>query len=371
MSLTTEPQAKSAMCPTVLLSIVGMMMAPARVCGVIESQRPAAMLRYPLVLVQDDGPGQRVDTEIELANTRDDRAVRVQCFYVDGSGRCSTDTTTECFEDGHCAGEQTCVFTCPANSFVVQLTPRQALGWVAGQGLSALPCSVPDRCPDQINHGSIPPVANRFTGGLECIELSTEIDGIPGVPVARNDLIGAATIVQRRNAEKPLASAYSAIGVEAVGSNNGDRELTLGGPAAEYEPCPDTLTGNVLFDGAVLDGTSGKLGLVAFLMPCARDFATQRPVEAIADVRIFNEFEQRSSLRLSVKCSHIMSHDLLHIALQGTLSGQIRIRGSRADGSEHAEPLLGILRALSTNDSADYHFSAQALSVEETVIRLP
>ena len=349
--------------------------------GLVGGQRPAAILVFPEIAVQGDA-GEIQDTEIELINSAD-HAVAAMCFYVNGLGNCSADQLP-CADDPDCINGQTCVFQCRETDFIIQLTPRQVVGWRANQGLVSLPCNfAPCGAGGDTNRGLIPPVSEvPFHGKLKCVELSTEDEVPPLVPVARNDLLGKATII-KSPAPGPDVSAYTAIGIEAVGPNNGDKTLCLGQDAsgacaaAEYAPCPGVLTVNHFFDGAMVEGSVVHSSFV--LLPCSEDFLTQQPVDAGVLVSVRNEFEQLFSLSRSVSCwkdLELASDPIFSIGVQGTLTGQSRIQGVQPDNPDVQQALLGVVNEAhdfggNGGREADYHLSVQGLSAHADIIQLP
>lgn len=326
----------------VLMSIAVFLSAwSTRSDAVVGSERPAAILVFPLIAL-DTGAGSNRDTEIEIANTQSTE-VAVECFYVNGLGSCSASLTV-CETAADCPVGENCVVGWQTTDFLFKLTPRQVISWRAGQGLPQLPCDPAFPGPSCLGEsaGSIPSTpTDPFLGELKCVEVS---DTVNPVPVAANDLIGTATIVDHAG---PDAASYSAIGIESTGVNNHDLVLCLGAggstcPQAEYAPCPAVLGMNHFFDNATV--VNGTVRSSVTLVPCSQDFAGQQPTSAVATFMITNEFELRTSLAVSVRCFrdlHLAENPIFGVALQGSLAGYTRIQGI-TNGPINV-PLLGVV----------------------------
>ena len=166
--------------------------------------------------------------------------------------------------------------------FRITLTAEQPVAWRASQGLVALP----------FPSGSIPPAAeDPFVGSLQCIVVDAS-----GAPTDQNALAGDATLEHALPAAATLDVAkYNAIGTRAIpGANDGNGTLVLGGPAAEYNPCPEVSILEHFFDGAVEPITNtDQVFTTLALAPCSADYSSQQPGTGVVEYLIFNEFEQR------------------------------------------------------------------------------
>ncbi len=181
----------------------------------VSTTAPAALLVFPLIRVD---PVSHTDTSIEITNT-DTAAVGARCSYENPSAPGGVGMFTP---------------------FIIRLGANQPVGWLAGRGLENVPNG----------GGSIPAVA-AFTGVLRCVATDAS-----GKPIERNALVGSATI-EEAALSPPYAidsPRYNATGLAAIaGASNGDDQLVLGGPAAEYDACPGSLTLPSFLDGAALD----------------------------------------------------------------------------------------------------------------------
>ena len=85
--------------------------------------------------------------------------------------------------------------------------------------------------------------------------------GATGAPADRNVLIGNATIERSaaRRAWRSMRRTTTPPAFDALaGALNGDERLTLGGAAAEYAACPESLFFQTFFDGATLELGAGS-----------------------------------------------------------------------------------------------------------------
>jgi hypothetical protein len=216
----------------------------------IASDHPAAILVWPKLLV-DTVNG--LDTLIRLSNVSD-TAIDVYCFYVNATPICSV-TGGSCFPNQlSCQAEVggqmflgTCIPNWQPNDFTFRLTQDQPTGWLVSQGQSTNcpfldgvcsndgtttcrrnnQCGVGNRCVlppcfpldatsvpspgSTTNVGAIPlSPEDPFIGELKCIAVDEN-----GQPVARNDLIGDATIGKQfaPDGQRMELLGYNAIGI--------------------------------------------------------------------------------------------------------------------------------------------------------------
>ncbi len=252
----------------------------------------------------------------------------------------------------------------------------------------------------QVNElSNIPPVPHdQFVGYLQCIAIDAN-----GTPAERNDLQGEALIV-RTDAPLPVdpteitgynpttvdVNSYNGIGLAAIpGTNDGDGNLCLGGcspgtcrvtrsqscfddadcPAGEscsvecqgnpacprgpeYDGCANILVMDHFFDGAVDPVANDPVVTDLTLIPCTQDYLRQRPDPVTAQFLVFNEFEQRFSTSRSVTCfkefqlsnidTSFNQNSIFSAAVNGTLTGQTRIRGVADGTSAHGQALIGV-----------------------------
>src|SRR5262245_58405900 len=319
------------------------------------SDTSAAVLVWPRIIVDDER-----DTVVQLTNQSSQPAA-AHCFYINGNTRCDNtgavcESRFDCEEDG--------VFgSCQPGwieiNFDVILTRDQPLAWSAARGLASgvpgesledgkVPCpgGFADPCiPPETNAGTrVPPVGESpFVGELKCIQ----VDRVTRLPVecqgvaCRNDLEGAATITQVQSSRRIDIDTqkYNAAGLRTSQAGvNGDSLLVIGGPDAEYQPCPEVLVFNHLFDGAI-DPISGIWAARSeiSLVPCTQNLLTQEVPHVTVQFLVYNEFEQRLSTSRPVNClltttiSRIDTtqpeRSIWNASLQGTVAGQTRITG--------------------------------------------
>lgn len=412
----------------------------------VASDQAAAMIVFPKIVVDTSGltPRGPVDTLIRVSNTSD-RPITMWCFLVNANGHCSSSGEI-CnpyvrAADSGCSVLDHCVADWQESDFVVHITARQPVAWLASRGaafceqspdpnLPCLPLSEQGRPgPNgQTNDGSLilPVPEDPFIGEMKCIAVN-DVDNL--VPVERNDLKGEVEIVRSREDFIDVA-AYNAIGIPAItGTNNGDDTLVLGGgicvggskaqspcaddsqcvgglcaagvctggpnaesPCAgdaacapggrcsagvclggsaaqapcsddsacpggacalrkEYSACPNILILDHFFDGATDPVSEEPITTDLTLVPCSEDFLTQTLTSTTVQFLVFNEFEQRVSTSRAVSCfqefniSDIQGskdRSIFSAAVQGTLTGQTRLRGVADQHQTHGHALLGV-----------------------------
>jgi hypothetical protein len=285
----------------------------------VSSDEPTAVLIFPLIRV-DAIAG--IDSVIQLTNSADGN-LAIRCAYENKTG---TPTLTP---------------------FSLQLTSDQPVAWRASVGLATVPGG---------GSGTIPVIAGPFTGLLRCATTNAG-----GMPSNLNALVGAATIERFDTTTAPAADSahYNATGFEALAAAaNGNDQLVLGGPGAEYAACPEALALQVFFDGAMLPlGAAGavehQLSTTLAVVTCAHGAASD--ASSMVSLRIINDMGQITSAnreiheQLVTPLSRIDSDDpsrsIFSAAVQGTLSGLVTISPMEGDGGvlalaieEHANP---------------------------------
>jgi hypothetical protein len=382
---------------TVVLTVaIGLPLAVAGVRAQVTSDQPAAILVFPKIVVQTTQSEERVDTLIRISNTSPNRPVTLHCFYVNTNGHCRSAPGTIC--DPYTIGAQNdcdpfdpCIAGWQETNFVVNITARQPVAWLASQGATLcdqaanpdLPCfplgdSLPGFQGQDNLDSRVPPVPeNPFIGYLRCIAVDRN-----EVPVERNDLIGTAEIVTL-NVEGGEAKrffdtrSYNAVGITAIADrNDGDKTLVIGGGGcvggervdlacegdqdcpggscrlAEYNGCPNVLILDHFFDGANDPVAGEPVQTTLTLVPCTDDFERQAPVTTPIQFLVFNEFEQRFSTSRIITCfqqfrlTDIDRSDevrsIFSAAVNGTLTGQTRLRGVAGDDPRFGYTWLGV-----------------------------
>lgn len=354
----------------------------------VASDTAAAILVFPKLLVDTSDPPVtprgRVDTLVRVSNTST-QPISMRCFYVDATPLCSN-ATGSCLSD-----PVTCNGICQPHwqetDFFVNITARQPIGWLVSQGAAECTSATPPGTPcfaltdarpgrnGQKNSGSLIPPApeDPFIGELKCVAVDRN-----GVPVERNDLKGEVEITRVHDGTSDV-EGYNAIGIAAIpGTNNGDNVLVLGGnvcsagaqaqtpcsgpadcpggncvSAGEYTGCPNVLILDHFFDGADDPVTGQPVTTDLTLVPCSEDFLTQTPITTSVQFLVFNEFEQRLSTSRAVTCfderplwsiidTRTPERSIFSAAVQGTLTGQTRIRGVAVQDQNYGHALLGV-----------------------------
>ncbi|MFN8624724.1 MAG: hypothetical protein U0587_01885 [Candidatus Binatia bacterium] len=373
----------------------------------VASDQAAAIVVFPKLRVDTNnvaGKG-RVDTLIRVSNTSS-QSISLRCFYADATPVCSNGSGS-CLAPGACTG--VCVPQWQETDFVVNITALQPIAWLASQGAAGCEESLVPGMPcfplttaggrigpnGQTNNGSrIPPAPeDPFIGELKCVAVDRN-----DVPVERNDLKGEVQIV--RADTSPFSGAdvetYNAIGIPSIpGTNNGDNTLILGGnvcagganaksicstaadcpggscvSAAEYSGCPNILILDHFFDGAT-DPISGlPVTTDLTLVPCSEDFLNQAPLTTPVQFLVFNEFEQRFSTSRRITCfqefrisdidTHTPTKSIFSAAVNGTLTGQTRMRGVADQDTDHGHAILGVaeeFRDSRSSAAVNLHFT--------------
>jgi hypothetical protein len=327
----------------------------------IGTDRPASIVIFPK-LEYNSSAGR--DTIVQLVNAGERRTIDALCFYVNANGHCSNNNRVcnpSAFPSG-CDAGATCVPGWVETDFRLTLTKRQPISWRVSEGMPFLPCdqaspnaescTVDDQGIAIFNAGNVPPVPeDPFIGELKCIQIDeTE------VPVEFNDMIGSATIITAGSAGVDV-NKQNAIGVQALpGRLNEDDVLCLGGEpnddcpdGAEYVGCPQTLIMDHFFDNAVVPGQGTEVTTQLTLVPCSqnfRDSVTNLNTRTTIQFLVYNEFEQRFSTSYRIACfedRQISDIDtrlgpsdnfasIFNVAVQGTVSGQSRIRAVSVEG---------------------------------------
>ncbi len=386
------------------MGLVAAMLLAGAAGATITTDKSAAIVVYPAVAV-GSGIGLDlvggVDTIIQLSNTSPHQ-IGVRCFLVNANSHCSNAGASGggftaplvCRTRSDCNGGTItgglCVPGWTETDFHFHLTGRQPISWVLSEGLPSFPLDGSTRVGPVDNDPNLPaalqgqPATNfdsrippapeiPFVGELKCVQVDVA-SGQPtqGTDPENNfagDLIGQATLFFQRSELDQLpaaggaafdmlppidAASYNAVGFPAVeGANDGDDTLVLG---QEYGGCPNILSLNHFFDGAVDPASGGEIFTAVVFAPCSENFLLQSGgrTSTVLQFLVFNEFEQRLSTSRSVSCWAAMLlsgidtslplgvlpypglRSLFSVGVQGTLTGQTRIRP--VDGTD---PLRG------------------------------
>jgi hypothetical protein len=332
------------------------------------------------------GNGPRVDTLIQLTNTSPSAGCQVvECAYINATKHC-TNSNIAGASNGACRTNADCVpgGTCglatdwQESNFFMILSGNQPVAWSANSGGFIPPDA--DACADGQPIQAAPEAF--FVGEVKCVAVDgtavTGASATTGTPIAVNDLKGEVSIYDM-GAGAPGGldvRAYNGIGIQSTavsglpigktcvgGSSQGDpcatdSDCSAGGaceivmclgsnpstsavcPAATYASCPSTLILNHFFDGAPDQVASLPIHTDLTLVPCSEDLTQTGPAATpatTAQFQVFNEFEQRFSASLGVRCfsevqlSHIdtlpgnEAASIFSMSVQGTLAGQTRI----------------------------------------------
>jgi len=351
--------------------------AHAQAAATVASDRAAGYVVFPKVVSDPGdlfGQGHRTETLIQLTNLANVARV-VECFYVDATTHCSSGISISdsvagaCRTRSDCFGNDSCDPSWSETNFFILLSPNQPEGWLVS---TSTPITSPGL-------GLVKPVPEDFfIGELKCVQVDgTSITGTNGTqisttdtPINANDLKGEATIYELSSGAGSTVDvrSYNAIGIQAVSTNGAtqaDKVMCLGATtgstecaSAEYAACPATLILNHFFDGA---SDEGSMRTDLTLVPCSENLAvpTNQTTTAVQFL-VFNEFEQRFSASIRFNCfaetqlSLIDSRvgqetsSIFNVAVEGTLTGQTRIRGVTGAETDTGHGLLGVAEEFRT-----------------------
>jgi hypothetical protein len=219
--------------------------------------RQGSMVVFPKIMANGR------DTVVQLTNTSNNPVVDVHCFYSQLVVQGDPPTWEEI-------------------AFRIALRRQQPTHWAASTGRPVDPSDPLGSDGAGTDPGEIPAVPMGFVGELRCFETSPDDS-----PVGRNALTGTATVFDANGD----FSAYDAITLRGLAVDQ-DRTLRLDG--VEYEACPGTLRVSHLRDWSIITGSqvipvvTNRLTLV----PCALNYAMQRPTQARARISVTDEFGQ-------------------------------------------------------------------------------
>lgn len=339
---------------TGLVALAGGLVLAGAAQAAVTTTNPAGLIVFPKLLLDRDNVD---DTIIQLSNTSD-QLVHVRCYLVNANAHCSNNPTQVCRESEECGGGF-CLDGWTETDFRFTLTKFQPIAWRLSEGLQNFPLDGLNTIGQdgQFNQDSnIPPAPETpFIGELKCFQVD-EGDN----PVARNDLKGEATLFLE---EEPDVSKYNGVGFQATEFNDGNDVLCLGGtqptddcPEPEYAGCPNVVIVDHFFDNALIPPVGLQVTTRLTLVPCSEDFLNQSIFKITVQMLIFNEFEQRLSTSRRIQCledfqlSDIDTRvgptddaaSIFNIAVQGTLSGQTRLRSVQTDDSTKGTGIIGI-----------------------------
>ncbi|MEO8601043.1 MAG: hypothetical protein ABI629_00555 [bacterium] len=343
---------------------------------VSSSDTPAGYVVLPKVVVHTTGGdpavanpgGTAIDTIIQITNVNQAEEITVDCWWVNANKHCGTDTGAICTTAADCSPGLQCVQGWAVLDFQVMLTPGQPIGFLASSGLNPVPCDPIFPGPGCIGTagGAVRPVPeDPFQGELKCLQVDEN-----DIPVVQNDLKIEATIVSTTvgGGTSTTAAAYNGVGFEALsaGTEAPDDPICLGGLplgstascAGTYAPCPSVLHLEHFFDGAPTE-LGGVVSTDLTLVPCSENLgepSEQANLSVTANMLVYNEFEQRLSTNTRVQCyqaTRLVDIDtppgaagdvfsVFWFGVQGTLTGQTRIRGIQGPQGELGYGLTGV-----------------------------
>lgn len=303
-------------CRGALCLLLLLILSPLRAGAEVTTDQPGAVLVFPKIVVDASR-----DTIIQVSNASGAPA-SMRCFYtspaIDTENRPVWITV----------------------DFQITLTRLQPTVWLASSGR---PVNPPDR-PADLEPGPVPPLASGFLGELRCVVVNPQTEQ----PISRNVVTGNAIVVDTSTRE---IRRYQAIAIQGFPKNNNDNTLLLNN--VEYSTCPRVLLLNHFFDGATDPVLLSPVRSNITFVPCSNDYETGEPGIASLQFDVVNEFEQRLSASLPVRCfadlplSDIDSaanpaRSIFNVGIQGTLVGQTRIRPVPDGDNDHGHGVLSV-----------------------------
>jgi len=378
----------------------------------VVTDQAAGLLILPKLVFDDSAA---TDTEIQLSNTSDQQ-IAVRCFYVNANSHCSNrpdfvcETSADCLLPG---SNGLCLPGWQEIDFHFELTARQPIIWKVSEGLPFFPLDGANRISptNTFNQDSaIPPAPEQpFKGELKCFEV-----GDDDQPIAANDLKAEVTIVRAAEPDDAFpidARAYNGIGIKAKDFAAGDQppDTLILGEGGGYNGCPNLLILDHFFEDAIVFAEEGNANTAYVrsditFVPCSEDFVLQSAAlfETKLQFLVYNEFEQRFSTSTGVECFREIplsdidtrprprfdtdasdtgdKFSIFNIAVQGTLTGQTRIRAVD-DGSEtHGNGVVAVAEEFhridpnnlaSVRASAAYQVDHDGERADQDIIRVP
>lgn len=369
-------RAKAAVAP-LAAGLIMLGMSAVASAQVAQSDYTAGYVVLPKVVVHTTGgtpavlPGAAAtDTLIQITNTNQAEAITIDCWWVNANKHCGSDLGPICQTNADCAPGLQCVQGWSVADFQVTLSPGQPIGFTASSGLSTLPCDPSFPGPGCIGDagGNIRAVPeDPFRGELKCVQVNENDE-----PVIENDLKVEASIISTTvgGGVATTAAAYNGVGftAETDGTGAANDPLCLGSLppgtpagiecAATYAPCPGLLHFEHFFENAVTELNS-RVTTDLTLVPCSEDLgepADQANLTVTAQMLVYNEFEQRFSTNSRVQCYQATrlsdidtqpgpagdAFSIFNVGVQGTITGQTRIRGVRGPEGEFGYGLIGV-----------------------------
>jgi hypothetical protein len=387
--------------------------------NVAASDLTGGYVVVPKVVVHTTGgtpavpPGQvATDTDIQMSNTNEAEAITVDCWWVNANSHCGTCdpltpgvTCIVCDTNAQCPPGLNCVQDWSVSDFQVILTPGQPIGFPASVETEIPPCStVPLGSTCQTPGGGlirgVP--EDPFRGELKCVQVDAD-----DAPVLRSDLKIEASIVRTTVPIVPpppvpvpgvtTVAGYNGIGFATVALGGGDEgdplclgSLPQGNPdvcAATYVPCPGELKLDHFFEGANPE-FGGVVTTDLTLVPCSEDLGdpdVSANFEVVAQFLVYNEFEQRFSTSTKVECYRATTladidtlrgpagdqFSIFAVGVEGTLTGQTRIRGVKGANGRLGYGLLGVACENYKEFSAGPILATTAFNLHHSGFRAP
>lgn len=341
----------------------------------VYTDRPGSLLIFPKVVRTTDR-----DTVIQLSS-KYSMVNQVRCFYIDGQLDSQRNPV------------------CSEVDFYLSLTRKQPTQWTGSAGRQVRSGDAFGSSGAGFDPGIVPALPLGFTGALVCLEVESS-----GFPVARNSLMGEATLVAPAGVASANESKYNAIAVPAGAALGLENDLDLNGGVSdpwEYGACPsvsrvnyvqgsanDPIIQAIGNGGLCAGGANAGLGCNSNVdcplssctiggasgssvqnrisaLPCRLDLENGVPTNVTLNFDSYNEFEERLSGSLGFSCWS--SFDVARIPVKAGTFATATITSN--------PPIVGVVESFHSDSVGNSASRANNLHTEGsgvgTQIRLP
>ena len=273
--------------------------SPCRLAAQVTTERGASILVFPKVVADSSH-----DTVIQLANLSDN-SVDAYCAYLGGSPT-----------------------ALQSLAFHVAVGPQGPVHWAVATG----------HAPTGNETLDVPAAPASFRGELLCVQVDAS-----GAPFNGDQLAGQATLVDLASGD---VAAYTAVGLQGAGFNDGDEFLCIGGEpsddcliGAEYNACPAEWILAAPADGAVDPqlGAGSQLSTRLAVAPCSQNLRDGEPGTVTIHFSVVNELAVHftgtvsvtgwADLSLADLASHVFTREKL-----GSDYGEMRLTPAAGSG---------------------------------------
>lgn len=334
-----------------------------------------------------------------------------------------------CRDVEDCPGGGVCGARWAQTDFTFRLTPEQTIGFYASQGAS-VPCDSPGECRDLADGSIPPVPTDPFRGELKCFEVADDGSDIPLTTNSLLGKATIIRVSSGAIDSSSYNAVGVQVDDGTPGTADPDDPVCLGDPVGGencqrvYAGCPAVLTLDHYFEGAQFRVNGSQVSTRLTLVPCSQNLnlgaigagettpitapgpqrcvggtaagaictsnadcsgggsCVQFPIitTTTAQMLIYNEFEQRFSTFERVTCwddraladidttpgSSDDAFSIFSVGVQGTLTGQTRIRGVETGEVSVGHGLLAVAEQVHTSGGSFAGAAAYHLGMEGT-----